>query len=80
MWLTYSQNELGAAMEKELTVVQSLTDEQIEYVAKKAGITKQSVIDMIAEMNKNDFIALGIVDLTPDVAIGFSLCEQHYSD
>jgi hypothetical protein len=57
-------------------VVQTLTVGQIEEVAHRIGVPIPSVIDVIAYINKNDFIALGIVSLTPDIVVGYLLKEE----
>jgi hypothetical protein len=60
-------------------IMQSLTAEQIKEVAERAGVTESSIVDVINFMNKNDFIVLGLVDMTPDLVLGFCLCEQQYA-
>lgn len=62
------------------TIFQSLTVDQIREVAGKCGVTEGSVKDVIDFMNRNDHITLGLVEMTPDMVIGFILCEMQYGE
>lgn len=61
-------------------VMQSLTSEQISDVARRAGCSESSVVDVIALMNTDDAITLGNLELTPDIVVGWILCEMHYQE
>lgn len=61
--------------ENEKDIIQSLTEEQIQKIHLKVGVTEDSVRDVISFMNTNGLIASGLIDMTPDVVIGFILCE-----